>query len=155
MKSKGICLQSAALLVLLLSAVGTRAYAEEGAAYTMTNAGDDNQIVAFSRDDDGLLTMIDTVSTGGKGSGGGVDPLASQGSLILAGSHGGKNHDNELLLAVNAGSNDVSVFQVKNNGIELRDRTGSGGRNVDLSLFRVDLDPIRSRSGREVLGVAG
>lgn len=86
----------------------------------MTNAPDDNQIVAFSRDAQGFLTRTETVSTGGKGSGGGLDPLASQGSLVLA-------DEGKWLLAVNAGSNDISVFRVKEDSIELRDRIGSGG----------------------------
>ncbi len=135
MNSKGLFIQGATLAALLLTALGTRAYAE-GAAYTMTNAADDNQIVVFSRDDNGLLTKLDTISSGGKGSGGGIDPLGSQGSLLLVDSdkdhhgwrrHGGRHHDGELLLAVNAGSNDVSVFRVVRNGIKLRDRIGSGG----------------------------
>jgi 6-phosphogluconolactonase len=133
MKSKGILLQGAALAVLLCSVMSARAYAG-GAAYTMTNAADDNQVVVFSRSDDGLLTKVDTVSTGGKGSGGGVDPLGSQGSLVLVDEdvkhgwirHAG-NHGKALLLAVNAGSNDVSVFRVAGNGITLQDRIGSSG----------------------------
>jgi 6-phosphogluconolactonase len=122
---------------MLFSAVGARAYAG-GAAYTMTNAADDNQIVVFSRDNAGLLTQVGAVSTGGKGSGGGIDPLGSQGSLVLVDNddghhgwrrhgHGGKHHGGELLLAVNAGSNDVSVFRVGGHGIKLQDRTGAGG----------------------------
>jgi 6-phosphogluconolactonase len=116
----------------------------DGAAYTMTNADDNNQIVVFSRDDNGLLTKVDMVSTGGKGSGGGIDPLGSQGSLILVdddGHHGwrryhGKHHGDKLLLVVNAGSNDVSVFSGGNNGIKLQDRAGSGGSfPVSLSVF--------------------
>lgn len=144
MNSKGSFIRGAALAVLLCSAVGARA-AAEGAAYTMTNAADDNRIVVFSRDADGLLTKIDAVSTGGKGSGGGVDPLGSQGSLALVAAddghhgwrrHGGKHRDSELLLAVNAGSNDVSVFRAGRNGITLQDRTGSGGSfPVSLTVF--------------------
>jgi 6-phosphogluconolactonase len=110
-----------------------------GAAYTMTNAEDDNQIVVFNRDRNGLLTLEDSVSTGGKGSGGSVDPLASQGSLVLTSDdnhHDGRRHDGEWLLAVNAGSNDVSVFRVGRDGIELQDRSGSGGAMpVSLTVF--------------------
>lgn len=133
MNSKGLLLQGAAMAVLLFSAIGARAYAA-GAAYTMTNAADDNQIVVFDRSDNGLLSKVDTVSTGGKGSGGNIDPLGSQGSLVLVNDdvkrgwmrHGG-THDKALLLAVNAGSNDISVFRVAGNGITLQDRFGSGG----------------------------
>ena len=134
MNTKGIFLQSVTMAMLLFSTVGAQAFAG-GAAYTMTNADDNNQVVVFNRSDDGLLTKVDTVSTGGKGSGGNIDPLGSQGSLMLVDEdvahHGwkrhGKNHDKALLLAVNAGSNDVSVFRVAGNGIKLQDRIGSGG----------------------------
>jgi 6-phosphogluconolactonase len=137
MKSKDFIIRGATMALMLFSAVGARAYAG-GAAYTMTNAADDNQIVVFSRDNAGLLTQVGAVSTGGKGSGGGIDPLGSQGSLVLVDNddghhgwrrhgHGGKHHGGELLLAVNAGSNDVSVFRVGGHGIKLQDRTGAGG----------------------------
>lgn len=139
MNTKGLLLQGLTMAVLTFGAMGAQAH-EQGAAFAMTNADDDNQIVVFSRADDGLLTKVDTVATGGKGSGGGVDPLGSQGSLVLVddddghhgwshhrGRHGGKGHGDELLLAVNAGSNDVSVFRVGGNGINLQDRIGSGG----------------------------
>jgi 6-phosphogluconolactonase len=135
MKSKGYLLRGMAMTLLLFGAMGTQAYAG-GAAYTMTNAPDDNQIVVFDRDDGGLLTKVDTISTGGKGSGGGVDPLGSQGSLVLVDRdsehhgwrrHGRGPHDDGLLLAVNAGSNDVSVLHADGSAIKLRDRVGSGG----------------------------
>jgi len=135
MKNKGFILPGTLLAVLLFGTVAARADAG-GAAYTMTNAPDDNQVVIFSRNDDGLLTLIDAVSTGGKGSGGGVDPLGSQGSLVLVepddsqhgwSRHGDKRHDSALLLAVNAGSNDISVLRAGKRGIRLQDRAGSGG----------------------------
>lgn len=124
----------ATMAMALCSIVSARAFAD-GAAYTMTNAADDNQIVVFTRSDDGLLTQVNTISTEGKGSGGDIDPLGSQGALILVGEnkrqHGwrrhGDKHKKALLLAVNAGSNDISVFRVAGANIQLRDRMGSGG----------------------------
>ncbi|MBI3772415.1 MAG: beta-propeller fold lactonase family protein [Gammaproteobacteria bacterium] len=119
MDIKRYFLGSATAAIFLLGSFGAQAHSG-GAAYTMTNAPEDNRIVVFSRDAQGILIKTDAVSTGGKGSGGGLDPLASQGSLVLA-------DEGKWLLAVNAGSNDISVFRVKNDGIELSDRTGSGG----------------------------
>ncbi len=60
--------------------------------------------------------------TGGTGSGTGVDPLGSQGSIVLG-------EGNRFLFAVNAGSNDVSAFAVDATGLHLRllDRKPSGG----------------------------
>jgi 6-phosphogluconolactonase (cycloisomerase 2 family) len=91
-----------------------------GAVYTMTNAPDGNRVVIFDRDEDGTLTNAGSVATGGTGSGGGLDPLASQNSLVLS-------TDNRWLLAVNAGSHDISVFRVRPNGLTLVDTIGSGG----------------------------
>jgi len=124
----------AVVATALCSTISTGAVAG-GAAYTMTNAGDNNQVVVLARSDDGLLTQVDSVSTGGKGSGGGIDPLGSQGSLVLVGEnathHGWRRHGDKsagaMLLAVNAGSNDLSVFRVTRNTIQLQDRMGSGG----------------------------
>src|SRR3569623_911103 len=42
-----------------------------GGAFTMTNAADDNSIVVFDRNAQGLLTKTAVVATGGNGSGGG------------------------------------------------------------------------------------
>src|SRR5258706_231059 len=58
--------------------------------------------------------------TGGRGSGGTVDPLASQGSLTLG-------DDGSVLFAANAGSGTVSVFRVFGSHLLLSDRAPSGG----------------------------
>jgi 6-phosphogluconolactonase (cycloisomerase 2 family) len=88
-----------------------------GAVYTATNAADGNAILVFERSIDGRLRQAGSVKTGGTGSGAG---LGSQGSIVLS--------DNERwLLAVNAGSNDVSVFDVQPRGLRLIDRADAGG----------------------------
>jgi len=100
-----------------------------GGVYTMTNASDGNQIVIFDRDAKGILTSIGSISTGGLGSGGGLDPLGSQSSLVLS-------SDGRWLLAVNAGSNDISLFRVTPEGLILADQVGSGGNfPVSLTIF--------------------
>jgi hypothetical protein len=76
---------------------------DTGAVFLMTNAADKNQIIAYDRAADGTLKEVFKFDTGGRGSGGLVDPLESQGSLILSRDHG-------LLFAVNAGSGSISVF---------------------------------------------
>jgi 6-phosphogluconolactonase len=105
-----------------------------GAVYTMTNAADGNQVVVFDRNANGLLTLADTIPTGGLGSGpaavrGGLDPLESQNSLVLT-----KNK--RWLLAANAGSNEISIFRVKHSGLELADKVDSGGEfPVSITVF--------------------
>lgn len=73
-----------------------------GAVYTLTNRPTGNELVVFHRAVDGTLTGVDTVGTGGSGTGAG---LSSAGSLVLT-------EDNRFLLAVNAASNDISVFSL-------------------------------------------
>ncbi len=90
-----------------------------GMLYIMTNAAECNQIAAFYRSSNGLLTFRKLYDTQGRGTGpnevspatpnDGIDPLASQGSLILS-------HDLQSLYAVNAGSNSISSFHVSANG---------------------------------------
>jgi 6-phosphogluconolactonase len=76
-----------------------------GAVFVMTNNVDNNEVIAYTRGADGSLVQGQTYSTGGRGSGGTIDPLASQGSLTLGSSHG-------LLFATNDGSGDITIFQV-------------------------------------------
>ena len=103
-------------------AEGTQDEGAVGAVYTMTNDNTGNQVVMFNRDEDGVLTRAGSISTGGLGSGGAgvLDPLGSQGSIVLS-------SDARWLLAVNAGSNEISVFRVLPNGLLLVDKVGSGG----------------------------
>ena len=95
-----------------------------GAVYTMTNAANGNEIVIYNRANDGHLTLADQVATGGLGSGGDpplepVDALGAQNPLILSKSK-------RFLLAVNAGSDEISVFRVKKNRLVLVDKVDSG-----------------------------
>src|SRR5881409_76188 len=87
------------------------------AVYTLTNQVAGNAVAVFARAGDGTLTAAGSFSTGGAGTGAG---LGSQGAVTLS-------NDGRLLFAVNAGSNDVSVFQVDPQGLSLVSRTPSGG----------------------------
>ena len=91
-----------------------------GAVFVMTNAADRNQVIAYDRNADGTLREAHRFDTGGRGSGGNSDPLGSQGSLILS-------QDGSMLFAVNAGSGDISVFDVDGARLSLTDLQPSGG----------------------------
>jgi 6-phosphogluconolactonase len=98
-----------------------------GAVYVATNAGDGNEILTFTRAADGALTASGTgVDTEGLGSGPDPfpplrdDPLGSQGSLVV-------DQENQLLFAANAGSDNVSVFAIDPDGLELVDTEPSNG----------------------------
>ncbi|MEO8452578.1 MAG: beta-propeller fold lactonase family protein [Gemmatimonadota bacterium] len=85
--------------------------------YTETNEAAGNRIVAFPVASDGSLGPAATFSTGGTGTGSG---LGSQGAVTVT-------SDGQYVLAVNAGSNDVSLFQVAGATLQLVDRQPSGG----------------------------
>jgi 6-phosphogluconolactonase len=98
-----------------------------GAVYVATNATTRNRVLVFARARDGGLSAPRAFATGGTGTGGG---LGNQGGVVLA-------QENRRLLVVNAGSNDVSVFAVRSNGIELLDRVRSGGQQpISVTVFR-------------------
>ena len=88
-----------------------------GHVYTLTNSPNGNEVMDYRRSSNGTLTYAASFATGGNGTGGG---LGNQGPVILA-------DENEVLLAVNAGSNTVSSFKVKNNGLQWRSTVSSGG----------------------------
>ena len=102
-----------AVVVCLLAAVGfwpgqqasLLAQENPGAVFVMTNSANGNQIESYARHADGSLQWIASFATGGNGSGGTIDPLHSQGSLILS-------QDHRHLFAVNAGSGTISSFRV-------------------------------------------
>ncbi len=85
--------------------------------YALTNATTGNAVIIYDRASNGTLTYSSTCATGGNGSGGG---LGNQDGLILA-------DEGAILLAINAGSNSISSFNVNSNGINLRSTVSSGG----------------------------
>lgn len=127
-----VAVLTVAILMISAAAVfaeGPRDEGAVGAVYAMTNAANGNQVVIFDRDDEGMLTMAGSISTGGMGSGSGLDPLGSQGSLMLS-------EDHRWLVAVNAGSNEISVFRVLRDGLDLVDKVDSGGvLPVSVTIF--------------------
>jgi len=88
------------------------------AVYVQTNDATGNEVIEFSRTEDGALTPQGRYSTGGRGTG--SPHLASAGSVVLS-------DDGQWLLVVNAGSDDLSLFTVQPDGPRLADRAGSGG----------------------------
>lgn len=110
-----------AFLVPSLAGITSTAFASgasgPAAVYTLTNANSGNEVLVYNRGTDGTLSFQGSFATGGLGSGAG---LGSQGSLVFS-----KN--NEWLFAVNAGSNQISVFLVRPDGLKLVDVVASGG----------------------------
>ena len=114
-----------------------------GAVYTMTNAAGGNEVLVFVRGTDGSLAPGGAYATGGLGSGAG---LGSQGALVLS-------EDNQWLLAVNAGSNDVSVFAVHPGGLELTDTAPSGGTApIGLTIHKNLVYVLNAGDGGNIIG---
>ena len=89
----------------------------------MSNDTAGNAIYAYNRGPKGELSSPTAYATGGNGSGGG---LGNQGALVLT-------ENRNFLLAVNAGSNSVSAFRVRNGGLTLTDVEDSQG-NIPISI---------------------
>lgn len=89
----------------------------DGAVFTMSNAAAGNTVLAFHRMQDGSLEAAGEYPTGGLGSGA---SLGSQGSVTLS-------EDGHYLLVVNAGSDEISSFNVRGTQLTLRSRLPSGG----------------------------
>jgi 6-phosphogluconolactonase len=129
MRAWGIVLIGAALTLIVIASpsfaatVGSTPAASGGASavFTMTNAPTGNQIVVFERASSGALTWVGNFSTGGYGTGA---SLADQGSLALTSDH-------RFLLAVDAGSDQISVLRIGTSGgqpsLRLTDTVASGG----------------------------
>jgi 6-phosphogluconolactonase len=119
--------QLALISAVLTSGAAATAAAEDAGAlrpthavFVMTNDADANEVIAYERSEYGTLHSPRHYSTGGRGSGGTVDPLSSQGSLTLS-------DDRSALLATNAGSGTLAVFAVGGSHLQLTDRVPTGG----------------------------
>jgi 6-phosphogluconolactonase (cycloisomerase 2 family) len=88
-----------------------------GAIYITSNAAAGNAVLVFDRLAGGGLVPSATVPTGGTGTGTG---LGNQGGLVLT-------RNERWLLAVNSGSNSLSVFEVQPRGLRLTDVQPTGG----------------------------
>src|SRR5436853_4508110 len=99
-------------------------------AFVLDNSATRNAVIGFHRDrTTGLLARVAAFPTGGKGTAAG---LGSQGALVLddAGQH---------LFAVNPGSDEISVFEIRGSALILRDIVASGGANPISVTVRDDL----------------
>lgn len=134
-----------ALLVTLLGWGGGTAIAERGlgavtaradqrggagTVYALTNSFAKNKVVIYDRAADGKLTEAGRVDTGGIG----TNVFESSTGMLLLGSAAGQSSPvdlgggSDLLFAANAGSDEISVFQVASAGrLQLVEKQASGG----------------------------
>ena len=112
-----------AVTALALTAGSASAVGTGRALFVQSDNTAGNTVVAYDRSAEGTLTQAGVYPTGGLGgtlTGSVVDHLASQGSLTY-------DRQDGLLLAVNAGSNTISVFAVLGDRLALRQVLASGG----------------------------
>jgi len=117
-RGRAIVLLAGLVVVAFGAAAGTAAAsASPKAVYTSTNSPSGNAVVAFDRSGHGSLQPVGTFATGGTGTGGG---LGNQGAVTLS-------DDGGELYVVNAGSDQITAFDVTPHGLRRTSVVGSGG----------------------------
>ena len=93
------------------------------ALFLETGGSGANKILTYQRSGDGSISYVGATFTRGQGAiavGATADPLGSQNGLVLA-------DNNKVLLAVNAGSNTITVFSVNGTSLHRTEVISSGG----------------------------
>jgi 6-phosphogluconolactonase (cycloisomerase 2 family) len=119
----GAAVAAVAIATPAVAAHGDAHWRRDAAVFVQTDSTSGNQVLAYHRGANGQLTHVASYATGGNGAtaqGASADPLASQHSLVTTDS-------GHVLLAVNAGSNTVSVFRVDGTRLRLRQTIASDG----------------------------
>jgi DNA-binding beta-propeller fold protein YncE len=115
-----------------------------GVVYAMTNDPARNAVLMFRRLSNGQLVFEDRQWTGGRGGTGNgvgdVDPLGSQDSLVA-------NGDGSRVLAVNAGSNEISLLAANGKRLALLDTVRSGGEFPNSVALHGDLVYVLNAHG--------
>ncbi len=94
------------------------AASQKGYVYIESNDANANSVIMYKQGSDGRLSWGSETTSGGNGSGAG---LGSEGAIAI-------NKDHTWLFAVNAGSNSVSSFKIKDDGsLKLKSTVSSGG----------------------------
>jgi len=130
-----------AAFALLASVAGATGTSTGGSVYTQTNDPNGNRVQVFDRSPHGTLSLARSFPTGGLGTGGG---LSNQGAVVLG---------PRWLLAVNAGSDEVSIFRVRRHALVLTDVVPSGGdQPVSVSSDGSSAYVVNAAGGGSVTG---
>ena len=98
--------------------------ANQHALFIETDSPSGNSILSYLRGSDGTISLAGTYPTGGLGAAGAnssAAPLGSQDGLVLVNS-------GQELIATNAGSDTVSLFDVSGTQLKLVQKIASGGQ---------------------------
>ncbi len=115
----------AALLIGTIGASSASASSHAGAVFTMSNAAGGNRVLVWTRDPAGTLFPAGSYAAGGLGTGA---ALGNQGGLTLS-------HNGRWLYAVDAGSDEVSVFRVHGAVLALVEVASTGDLPISVSAF--------------------
>lgn len=119
---------------------GTELDLRKGAVFVQSNDPNRNEVVAFARNTgNGRLHEVGRYDTGGTGSGSFEDTAEGVVLGTPAGESGPQHYIDgaQLLFVTNAGSNEISVFRVNADGLELVGKVPSGGEKpVSLTVNR-------------------
>ncbi len=119
--------------------------------FVQTDGLSGNQIVVYRRHGDGTLSQGAVYPTGGNGgqlTGSVVDHTASQGALTY-------DRADNVLLAVNAGSNSISVFSVYGDHLVLRQVLSSWGTfPASITVRRGEVFVLNALNGASLQGYA-
>lgn len=131
--------------------LATQQSSQQQAVFVMTNGVNGNSVVAYETQGNGTLTRAGTYATGGDGGqlgGSDTDRLGSAGSLTYDPQH-------NLLFAVNAGSNTVTVFSV-NGDVLTREQVISSGGDFPVSVAANNslVYVLNARNGGSLQGYA-
>lgn len=110
---------------------------DPGAVYVLSNSPAGNAVIRVARSARGELGDVTMFPTGGTGTGGG---LGSQGAVVLS-------ENQRWLFAVDAGSNELAVFRIEGDGVELTDHVASGGQMPISVTFRAGLVYVLNAGG--------
>ena len=124
-------LAASALTLLALTGMSAMGHAQQGgssgqpgAVFAMSNVSDDNRVVSFRRAANGTLTRVESISTRGNGIGTDLD---TTGGLQLSADH-------RFLYAVNAGSDNITVFSVNGTHLTFLQKVKAGDQPNSLTL---------------------
>ncbi|MEP6812910.1 MAG: beta-propeller fold lactonase family protein [Actinomycetota bacterium] len=98
---------------------------QSAAVFAQTNDARGNELVAFTREDDGRLVNAGSYSTGGRGNG--TPHLPSQGSIAI-------DPEGRRLLVANAGSDELSLFSIAGPPKLLAHVASGGERPVSITI---------------------
>ena len=118
----------ALFLMASFSIVGMAHASPSSTVYTEDNAAGTNHVLQYESGSNGVLSLAGTFSTGGAGTG---TALHSQGAVLLS-------EDEHWLLVVDAGSNQITVFQVSHDGSlsPLTPVSSHGTTPVSLTMYQ-------------------